>query len=433
MHIKLNQRLEKLFYFIVLFLPIIFIFGSAILNISIVVLNIIFFVHIITCKNFDYFKENRIYFVFLLIFLIFQILNNILNENFDYFGKSIFYLRFLLLPLIFKYFSTFVQFDILRISKFYILILLLVIFDLFYQYIFDINLLGYKPGLFNQKENLYERYSGVFNDELIMGSYLSSFGFLIVAFYYLFNNKKNYIFLILLGILFLSVLLTGERSSLLNVLISIFFIFLFIKNLRMPLLLIGSIIVVIFTIGINSSDQLKLRYFDYPLNVLTNYTYNNDDQENKEYIFEKGYTNFINNTHWGMHYKTAARMFIEKPINGHGFKQFRIKCKNYSFLFDQELLNSAATQNGCSSHPHHYILEILSEQGLIGLIIFLFFIIHTIKDSFRLTNNRAYLLILFSIIIGYMLPLKPSGSIISTSYSFIFWIMLSFSYIKSKN
>lgn len=433
MHIKLDQRLEKLYYFIILLLPIIFIFGSAILNISIVFLNVIFFAHIISCKNFYYFKENRIYFVFLLIFLIFQISNNIYNENFDYFGKSIFYLRFLFLPLIFKYFSTFVQFNISRISKAYILILLIIILDLFYQYIFDINLLGYKPGLFNQEENLYERYSGVFDDELIMGSYLSSFGFLIIAFYYLFNRKKNYIFLILLGILFLSVFLTGERSSLINVLISIFFIFLFIKNLRMPLLLTGSIIVVIFTVGINSSDQLKLRYFDYPLNVLTNYTYYNDDQENKEHIFEKGYTNFMNNTHWGMHYKTAARMFMEKPISGHGFKQFRIKCKNYSFLFDQELLNSAATKNGCSSHPHHYILEILSEQGLFGLIIFLFFVIYTTKDAFRLAKNRAYLLILFSIIIGYMLPLKPSGSIISTSYSFIFWIMLSFSYIKSKN
>lgn len=433
MHIKLNQRLENFFYYIVILLPILFIFGSAILNISIVFLNIIFFAHIITSKNFDYFKDNRIYFIFLLIFLIFQILNNIFNENFDYFGKSIFYLRFLLLPLIFKYFSTFVQFNVSRISKVYIIILLTIIFDLFYQYTFDINLLGYKPGLFNQEANLYERYSGIFNDELIMGSYLSSFGFLIIAFYYLFNNKKNYIFLILLGILFLSVFLTGERSSLINFLISIFFIFLFIKNLRKPLLLIGSIIVVIFTIGINSSDQLKLRYFDYPLDVLTNYTFQNDDIENKEFIFEKGYTNFINNTHWGMHYKTAARMFIEKPISGHGFKQFRIKCKNYSFLFNQEQLNRAAVQDGCSTHPHHYILEILSEQGLFGLIIFLFFVIYTTKDSLRLTNNRAYVLILFSIIIGYMLPLKPSGSIISTWFSSIFWLMLSFSYIKSKN
>lgn len=433
MILKLNQKLENCFYYTVILLPIIFIIGSAILNISIVFLNIIFFSHIITNKNFNYFKNNKIYFIFLLIFLIFQILNNIFNENFDYLSKSIFYLRFLLLPLIFKYFSTFVQFNLSRISKVYIIILLTIIFDLFYQYTFDINLLGFKPGLFNQEENLYERYAGVFNNELIMGSYLSSFGFLIIAFYYLFNKKKNYIFLILLGILFVSVFLTGERSSLINFLISTFFIFLFIKSLRKPLLLTGSIIVVIFTIGINSSEQLKLRYFDYPFNVLTNYNYQNDDNENKEYFFEKGYKNFMNNTHWGMHYKTAARMFIEKPFSGHGFKQFRKKCKNYSFLFDQKQFNRAAVQNGCSTHPHHYILEILSEQGLFGLIIFLFFVIYTTKDSFRVTNNRAYVLILFSIIIGYMLPLKPSGSIISTWSASIFWLMLSFSYIRNKN
>ena len=132
---------------------------------------------------------------------------------------------------------------------------------------------------------------------------------------------------------------------------------------------------------------------------MTNYAYQSDNKKDNVFIFEKGYANFMNNTHWGMHYKTAAKMFTEKPISGHGFKQFRIKCKNYSFLFDQDQLNRAGIQDGCSSHPHHYILEILSEQGLFGLIIFLFFVIHTIKDSLRLTKNRAYVLILFSIII----------------------------------
>ena len=45
MNLKLNQNLEKFFY-IVASLPILLIFGSGIINISIVFLNIIFFVHI---------------------------------------------------------------------------------------------------------------------------------------------------------------------------------------------------------------------------------------------------------------------------------------------------------------------------------------------------------------------------------------------------
>ena len=60
---------------------------------------------------------------------------------------------------------------------------MLIIFDLFYQYIFDVNLFGFKPGLYNFDQDIYERYSGIFNNELILGSYLSSFGFLIIIFF----------------------------------------------------------------------------------------------------------------------------------------------------------------------------------------------------------------------------------------------------------
>ena len=149
MNLKLNQNLEKVFFYIVASLPILFIFGSGIINISIVFLNIIFFVHIISTRNFRFFNDNRIYFLILLSFLIFQVFNNFLNLNFIYFDKSIYYLRFLLLPLVFKYFSKFIKLDLLKLSKIYLIILMLIIFDLFYQYIFDVNLFGFKPGLYN--------------------------------------------------------------------------------------------------------------------------------------------------------------------------------------------------------------------------------------------------------------------------------------------
>ena len=134
----------------------------------------------------------------------------------------------------------------------------------------------------------------------------------------------------------------------------------------------------------------------------------------------------MNRTDWGRHYKTSTAMFLDNPINGQGFKQFRVKCRNYSHLFNFE----TDKKNGCSSHPHHYILEILSEQGILGLFFFLFFVIFVIKDSLKF-NNKIYVLALFSIILGFMFPLKPTGSIISTWFSSVFWIMMSYSYLKN--
>lgn len=434
MNLKLNQNLEKVFFYIVASLPILLIFGSGIINISIVFLNIIFFIHIISTRNFIFFHDNRIYFLILLSFLTFQVMNNFLNLNFIYFDKSIYYLRFLLLPIVFKYFSKFIKFDLLKLSKIYLIILMLIIFDLFYQYIFDVNLIGFKPGLYNLDQDIYERYSGIFNNELILGSYLSSFGFIIIVFFFCFNKRNNFYLLILLSILFFSILITGERSSLMNIIISIFFIFLFIKSLRLKLTVLGLTFLAMSIIGLNFSDQLKLRYFDYPLRVLLNKSENNQIEINpfRGLNLKSASTNFLNNTHWGMHYKTATSMFLDKPINGHGFKQFRIKCENYSYLFSKKLLNEAGSKNGCSTHPHHYILEILSEQGIIGLIIFFLLVFTLIKDILIRTDDKIYVLFLFSIILGYMLPIKPSGSIISTWSASIFWLLLSFGYIKNK-
>ena len=422
-----NKKIEKTFYYVVLLLPISFVFGSAILNILITFLSVIFFIHVLVSKDFSYFKENNIYFVFLIIFLIFQITNNIINNNLEYFYKSIFYLRFLLLPIIFKYFSQFIKFNLSKISQIYLIILSIIIFDLYYQYIFDINLLGFKPGLFNLDENLYERYSGIFGNELILGSYLSSLGFFIILIFYLFNFENNYIFIILLSLLFLSIFITGERTALISFFVSTFFIFLFLKKFRKKILLVSLIILLMLIFGINQSDQLKLRYFNYPLNVLTKDNSIDEKENLKKYNVKKSFSNFMNNTDWGRHYKTAIAMFLDNPINGQGFKQFRIKCKNYDYLYNLE--NNK--KNGCSTHPHHYILEILSEQGVFGLSVYLFFVTFVIKDSLK-TNNKIYILVLLSIIFGNMFPLKPSGSIISTSFSSIFWIMLSYSYLKNK-
>ena len=436
MVLQLSQKIEKSFFLIIASIPIFFIIGSAILNISIFLLNIFFFIHIFINKNFMFFEENKKYFILIVIFLIYQILNNLINQNYIYFDKSIYYVRFITLPMIFKYFFQRTEINFNNLSRVYLFLILFVIFDLIFQFHFDVNIFGFKPGLYNIEENLYERYAGVFNQELILGSYLSSIGFLCICLFYFFNYKNKNVFFCLLGILFFAIFLTGERSSLLNLLISIFFIFLLVKEFRKSLIIIFLFIFIISSIGINFSETLKLRYFDYPIKVLSKKTFK--DSDNKEIYFSNikvshAYSEFINSTHWGMHYRTAGAMFLEKPINGFGFKQFRIKCRDFKYLFANEknLLERAATTDGCSTHPHHYFLELLSEQGIIGLAIFFSFIIYILKDSFNNINNKTYLLIIFSIVIGIIFPIKPTGSIISTWFSSILWIMLSYTYIKN--
>ena len=69
-------------------------------------------------------------------------------------------------------------------------------------------------------------------------------------------------------------------------------------------------------------------------------------------------------------------MFLEKPILGHGYNSFRIKCSSY----EQETRTDTGSHKGCSTHPHNSFLQILSEQGLIGFFILSAIILCDLKE-----------------------------------------------------
>ena len=69
--------------------------------------------------------------------------------------------------------------------------------------------------------------------------------------------------------------------------------------------------------------------------------------------------------------------FGKNKIIGVGVKNFRVEC-------DIQLDNREPIQHPlCSSHPHNLYLEILSETGIIGSIIFVTFILLLIKYIFK--------------------------------------------------
>ena len=82
--------------------------------------------------------------------------------------------------------------------------------------------------------------------------------------------------------------------------------------------------------------------------------------------------------------------------------------------------------------PHQIHFELLSEQGLIGYFIMIYFLFSFFgkkflkdlrkKNIFRITTN-FYLII-------FLITILPSGSLFSTFNGLLFWLVLGFANLK---
>ena len=93
--------------------------------------------------------------------------------------------------------------------------------------------------------------------------------------------------------------------------------------------------------------------------------------------------------------------------------------------------NCIKTVKACASHPHNYYLEILSENGLIGMIlwglVFSYITYVSIVKKYFLKSNlkNNYLITPFAILfLIEIFPIKTTGSFFTTgNATFIFFIL----------
>ena len=128
-------------------------------------------------------------------------------------------------------------------------------------------------------------------------------------------------------------------------------------------------------------------------------------------------------------FRTAVEIFKQSPFTGFGLKSFRIKCS--VILIEDTRKNPIGRQKfSCGNHPHNYYLEILSEVGLIGLFLMIFFISILLKNSFEYLrkynkDNNSDILLILPAAISFFIeiwPIKSTGSFFTTWNATFFWI-----------
>jgi len=296
-----------------------------------------------------------------------------------------------------------------------------VIVDSLIQLIFGKDIFGFSYF------HLYNRITGPFGDEMIVGFYLLNFGILTISFLNYFNLiKKNtnfYLFLFLA----LTILLTGERSAYLSFFYFLFFLFIFSKNKK--IIFFTSISIVIASlILISNLNFLKNKY---PIQQIIqnkilvenkNSIISSDNLEDTslDSINLKNINNNIPIYKWLGHFERAIEIIEKNLFFGSGFRNYRIVCFEYQIKFFERKNISK-----CSTHPHNFHLEILSDNGIVGYLAFIIFIFYLFTTFIKgKLNNNFGITIIFCLILAFVFPFKPTGSIFTTNYAFVFWYLV---------
>ena len=418
--------LKKISIYQIGLLPLGLVAGPLVAEIILFLIFINSLYYLITEKNNFIFNENILK-IFLIFWLYIVIISFFSIEKLISLKSSFFYFRFGLYTLAIIYFLNSVSNSIEIIYKVYKYTLIFVILDSFYQIFAGKDIFGLKP---NNADLM--RISGPFGDKFILGSFLQK---ILPVFIYLImkiTKKDNKIKLSDFIILILSIVLiyrSGDRSALGLILIFSIIFFLINKYLRINIIKIFFIFLIISVLVTIQNPRIFERTFSDTLGQFKGKYYEKFLEKD---LNETKLDFMIFSFHHQTHYSTALRMFLDKPIFGHGPKSFRFKCKNFEFNPARDVSNSFGETRksyGCSTHPHNTYLQLLSETGIIGFsFIFFLFIYFAFKILYLIKKNKKKYLynpLLVGIFIN-LWPIVPTGNFFNNWISMIYFIPISF-------
>jgi len=359
--------------------------------------------------------KNKIYTIYLnpyfcvfIAFCAICILSSLFSENILLSLKaSLFYCRIGVFALLISYLIDCNKKILVYFYYAFFITFLALVIDGYVQFFTGTNLFGH--------EILENRISSFFGDELVLGSYLAR---LFPLFFALFVAKKNKHLFEVWGIFILFLLvdvlifIAGERASFFFLNLSTVFIILFISQYKW--LRLGVFVLSLFVITLLTFNNTKLydRYIQSPIQSM-----GFDNENSNKQMFTAEHDSVI---------RTGWKMFLDKPILGHGPKMYRIKCKDPKY---------ATGITPCHNHPHNFYIQLLAETGMAGFsflaglfFYFCYLIIRHILEYFK--NSRFlfndYQICLLAGLLITIWPLTTNGNFFTNHLMLFYSLQMGF-------
>lgn len=385
---KFSNYMTFVARWIVILFPFILFCGNAIVDIALSAVAVLFLLNCYIKK--DYKWTNNSWFVAALALWGYAVLRSFFTENPTLaLASTLPFCRFF----IFAAAIAFWLFKDIKTQKPIMLSLILCIvvmsLDAIFQYIFGFDFFGNTV----VDNSTYIRLVN-FAGKQSIGITIASISFLSVAhFIDLFNNKNSTfkqkalsITFVLLA--FLAVVLSGERTAFLMMILGYAILLWKVKIYKKLLMLKIALVALLGIIAVISTNSMVL-----------------ERQVKRSY---QEIENFESSS-YGRIFFTGVELFKQNPIFGIGSKHFQSEC---------EKIPNPESHYYCSTHPHNIYIQMLTEFGVIGFALFLFMLFNIAKLCW---DHKAALCndsIAFAAFLSFWFKYIP---IISTSSYFIAW------------
>ena len=415
-----NSLNNKICFVLLTILPVTIILGVAISLITIVLISLSFLFFSFKNREFSWIKDP--YFKLLSILFVYLLFNSIMSvDPANSLPRNLGFIRYILFVFAIKFFIKHNK-NYKIIFLIWILIVLTVCVDVYYESYHGENLLGYQPSPGSR------RIVSFFKDEYVVGGFLATFLFIICGFLFtkkLIHTKWKTLNYIVPFAVLIAIILTTERSNTIKSLIGILIIMFIFKEI---LLKEKIIFLSVFAISI-----ISLIYFSENLQYRL---YGQFAVQNKEYheeqTIKQNLISYMQQNLYFKHYRAGYEVFKTRPAFGVGNKNFGITCFNEVWIHEPKKFEARHdTQFSlriigavCSSHPHQIYIGLLAEHGIIGTLIILsviFRILWLNMKNYLIFKNPIHFGSMLFVILTF-LPLLPTGSFFANFYSTLIWI-----------